>query len=68
MLTIMQDEDRLIGVAEAARMLGVDRSTLTRWVRSGKLRAAEKWDGRTGGYRFAYAVVARLANKRRERV
>jgi excisionase family DNA binding protein len=62
------DEDRLIGAAEAAELLHVDRSTLVRWVRRGKIAAADKWEGTTGPYRFRYAAIARLADERKERV
>jgi excisionase family DNA binding protein len=61
----MSDNDRLISSNQASQMLGIDRSTLLRWVRQGKIAAADKWEGRTGGYRFAYAEVARRAAKRR---
>ncbi len=61
----MASNDRLIGSDEASQMLGIDRSTLTRWVRQGKIAAAGKWNGRTGPYQFAYAEVARLAAGRR---
>lgn len=61
----MLDQDRLVSSDEASQLLGIDRSTLLRWVRQGKIPAAEKWKGRTGGYRFAYAVIARLAAERR---
>lgn len=37
-------QDRLVGTSKAADLLGVDKATVTRWVSSGKLRAA-KIDG-----------------------
>lgn len=60
MLSGMSDEDRQIGTAEAAAMLGVSRETLTRWVKTGKIAARQKLPGRTGAYLFSYAAVARL--------
>jgi len=33
-------QNRLVGTAKAADLLGVDRATVTRWVSSGKLSAA----------------------------
>jgi excisionase family DNA binding protein len=48
---------------DVADKLGVDRSTVTRLVKSGKLRAT-KYPGRTGPYLFAPADVAKLAAKR----
>ena len=56
----MSDEDRQIGTAEAAAMLGISRETLTRWVKAGKIAARDKLTCRTGAYLFSYAVVARL--------
>jgi predicted site-specific integrase-resolvase len=65
MLCRMASDDRLISSHEASRMLGIDRSTLLRRVRQGKIPAAEKWDGKTGPYRFAYATIARIVAERR---
>jgi len=61
----MVRSDRLIGSKEAAQMLGIDRSTLIRWIRQGKIAPADKWEGHTGPYQFAYADVARLVAERR---
>lgn len=38
----------LIGAAETARLLGVDRSTVSRWAKSGRLAPVEKLPGRNG--------------------
>jgi excisionase family DNA binding protein len=65
MISGMPGDDRLISSNEASRMLGIDRSTLTRWVRQGKIPAADKWDGKTGPYLFAYAAIARIVTERR---
>jgi hypothetical protein len=58
-------DDRLIGSDEAAEILGINRHTLTRHVRQGKVPAVQKLQGKTGGYLFAYAAIAKLAAERR---
>lgn len=40
----------LIGVAEAARIMGVSRPTITRQIESGKLAYVAKLDGQRGPY------------------
>lgn len=55
----------LIGAAEAAEILDLDRSMVTRLVASGDLPAASKLPGRTGSYLFARADVEALAEARR---
>lgn len=40
MLDPMQSPHPMIGTDEVAAIFGVDRSTVTRWVQSGKLEAA----------------------------
>jgi excisionase family DNA binding protein len=52
----------LIGSAQAAEMLGIDKSTLTRWVISGKL-AAEKLPGALGAYVLDLADVEKLRDE-----
>ena len=47
-----------ITTAQAADMLGVDRSTLTRWVQGGKIRAAVKLP--SGAYLFARADLEQV--------
>ena len=32
-------DDRLVSAAQAARLLGVNRSTMTRWIAAGKMPA-----------------------------
>lgn len=54
----------LIGTAEAAHLLGVSRSTITRWADTGYLPNAARLDGRTGAYMFERADVERLAQER----
>jgi predicted site-specific integrase-resolvase len=50
----------LVGSAEACETIGVDRSTLTRWVKSGKAQIVNKLPGQTGVYLFTRAEVERL--------
>ena len=52
--------DELIGTVEAAAMLGVDPSTLTRWVDKGKITAAHKMPGTSGAYLFTRAEIDRI--------
>lgn len=50
----------LIGTTEAARRLGVDRSTFFRWVQLGKVTPKVKMPGRTGALLFDPADVDAL--------
>lgn len=50
----------LIGTAEACAILGVDRSTVKRWVDRGRLKSAGKLPGPTGAYLFRRSVVLAL--------
>jgi excisionase family DNA binding protein len=61
---MLMEDSRLIGTTETAELLGVDRATVTRWARSGKL-AATKLAGRNGPYLFTRVSVAHLAAQRR---
>jgi excisionase family DNA binding protein len=54
----------LIGSAEAARILQVDKPTLTRWVAAGRITAAHKLPGKNGAYLFHRADVMTLAKER----
>lgn len=56
----MPDEP-LIGTAEACEVIGIDRSTLTRWVAQEKIRAAQKLPGQSGAYLFRRTEVQRVA-------
>lgn len=49
--------------AEACDLLGIDRSTLTRWVASGRLTPAFKAPGLRGPYFFHRTDVERLARE-----
>jgi predicted site-specific integrase-resolvase len=50
----------LVGSAEACEAIGVDRSTLIRWVKAGKATAVQRLPGQTGVYLFEPAEIARL--------
>lgn len=52
----------LIGSREAALLLGINRSTFTRWVKAGRLTPAHSLNGRTGALVFFRSDVERLAN------
>lgn len=62
MLSYMASHNDLIGSAEACRLLGIDSSTLTRWVVSGKVVAAHKLPGRTGAYLYHRADIEALVD------
>lgn len=54
----------LIGSAEACRTLGVNNSTLTRWVAAGEVKAAHKLPGKNGAYLFERAEIERVGSDR----
>jgi excisionase family DNA binding protein len=54
----------VIGIDEAAGMLGVDRETVRRWANSGKLDVAYKGRGRRGAIGVSRSQVERLARAR----
>jgi excisionase family DNA binding protein len=56
----------LIGSVEAAELLGVDRSVLTRLVQSGKLARAHKLPGENGAALYNRSDVEALAATRTE--
>ena len=47
----------LIGSAEVCERLGIDRSTLSRWVAAGKITPALKLPGRRGAFLFDPAIA-----------
>lgn len=49
----------LMGSIEACGILGIDRSTITRWVASGRI-AAHKMPGKSGAFLFDPAEVERV--------
>jgi len=53
----MQSTD-LVGTEDAARIFGVDRSTITRWVNAGKLHPAVRLPG---AYLFDRGDLERIA-------
>lgn len=50
----------LLGTREVCQQFDIDKSTLTRWVRSGRIRAALKLPGRNGAFLFEPDEVERL--------
>lgn len=61
----MQSTDELlIGVAEASEVLGVSKTTVTRWAKSGRLPVIRKLRGETGGWLFDAGVIRRVAQER----
>jgi excisionase family DNA binding protein len=55
-------EPVLIGSGEAGEILGIDRATVTRWVKSGRLRS-QKLPGESGAYVFDRAAVEQLRDE-----
>ncbi len=53
----------LVGTAEAAHRLGIERSTISRWVAAGRLTPAVKLAGPTGAMLFDAGAIDRLAAK-----
>lgn len=51
-------------IAQAAKVLGVDRATVRRWVEAGRLSSLAKLPGRTGAYLLDPAEVQALAERR----
>lgn len=50
-----------ITIAEAVAIAGRDRSTIIRWISSGKLTPTRKLPGRTGTYLLDRTEVERIA-------
>jgi len=61
-------EDTHVGTVAACDLLGIDRSTLVRWVQSGRITAALKMPGATGSYLFERAEVERIVAEREEAI
>ena len=59
----MANTDDLISSIEAAELLRVGRSTLTRWVQSGRLPEAMKLPGETGARLFRRSDVETLRSE-----
>ncbi len=64
----MNKPSKFVGSAEACRVLDVDRSTLTRWVKAGRLKTqARSSDHTNGALLFARRDVDALAVERAHR-
>lgn len=59
----MEPSPSLLGTAEAATRIGIERSTLTRWVAAGRIKVAAKLPGRTGAVLFTRDEVERVAKE-----
>jgi excisionase family DNA binding protein len=57
-------ETPILGTDEAAKRLGVARSTLTRMVTAGKVEPLHKGAGRTSSYTFRSDEIERIAQER----
>lgn len=53
----MHNESPYLTSAEACQRLGIDRSTLSRWVASGRIKPAVKLPGLRGAMLFDPATV-----------
>ena len=53
----------MLGPADVCERLGIDRSTLTRWVKAGKIAPAMKLPGLRGAHVFTADEVERVAKK-----
>lgn len=60
----MTQTETLISAAEAAALLGIDRSTLTRWVKAGRIDAAHKNPYLNGALLFDRSAVDALVAER----
>lgn len=57
----MAQTPRLLSTVEACERIGIDRSTLSRWIKFGEAEPAMRLPGKTGAYLFTVAEVDRLA-------
>lgn len=57
----MSNPDELIGSKDACRILDVNRSTLTRWVKQGRVPLAHQLPGDNGVMLFRRADIDRVA-------
>ncbi|WP_156532974.1 helix-turn-helix domain-containing protein [Cellulosimicrobium sp. I38E] len=57
-------EETTVTSATACSWLGIDRSTLTRWVQAGHITPAFKYPGSNGAYLFERAEVERIQRER----
>ena len=56
----MPAPDPLMGSTEAARTIGVDKSTLTRWAAEGRIAVAHKLPGKNGAALYFASEVERV--------
>jgi excisionase family DNA binding protein len=56
-------QPKYITTAEVCDQLGVDKSTVSRWVAAGRLKVALRGNGPTGGMFFDADEVAQLADQ-----
>lgn len=56
--------DDIIGSTEACRILGIDKATLSRWVKSERIASVHKLPGRNGAYLFNRFDIEALATQR----
>lgn len=52
--------DDLLATVEAAQVIGVERSTLSRWIDSGRITPAHKLPGVNGAHLFRRSEVERV--------
>ena len=53
----------LLATIEAAQIIGVERSTLSRWVSAGRIKVAHRLPGKNGAVLFARSEVERVARE-----
>jgi predicted site-specific integrase-resolvase len=56
----MAQTPTFVGSAEACEAIGIDRSTLSRWIKDGTAAPAMRLPGKTGAYLFTPAEINRL--------
>jgi excisionase family DNA binding protein len=58
----------LLATIEAAEVIGVERSTLSRWAESGRITVAHRLPGKNGAVLFDRAEVERVRDEYRKAV
>ena len=53
------DTPNFLGSSEVCERIGIDRSTLTRWIQTGRIAYVQKLPGATGVYLFDPVEVER---------
>lgn len=61
-----EGQPNLIGSAEVCIRLGIERSTLIRWVQLGRIEHVTKMPGKSGAYLFDAEYIDRLVIQRGE--